>query len=311
MSARVQGSWPQFRSAVEELHLDEGDASEAESADEHSNEQNSLPLYHALRLNLQRLGHSEFFAGAAESDWRVTPPIIAITERESGWAGVLAGARSRNLLQRVAVAAAAAQCEVQTLTLPACPDQIRLAASRKDALHAVAEQAGLIFQDSAPAAILSSIPCITDPAVRRSAPLPFGPEWRVERFSPSALAWKGAKAGDANTVPLGLFRFSRRHESLTFLCSSGSTFRVPAQVGKYLVLKSRRRRILRYDPPSKRLSVPAICRPPFLVERALVLCSGEPPQYEARTSMTGLLHYTDVPAQIARLTSALLRQELR
>jgi hypothetical protein len=291
--------------------MDTSDAGEAEAADEHSAEQNALPLYHALRLNLQRLGHAEFFAGAAESDWRVTPPTIAITEYESGWVGVLTGARSRNLLQRVAVAAAVGQCEFQTLPLPACPDQIRLAASHLDGLHAVAEHAGLLFQDSAPAAILSSIPCISDPAVRRSRPLPFGAEWRVERFSPSSLSWKSAKAGAANTIPVGLFRFSRRHESLAFLCSSGSTFHVPAQVGKYLVLKDRRQRILRYDPDSKRFSVPASCRPPFLVERALVLCSGELPRYEARTSMTGLLHYADVPAQIARLTSALLRQELR
>ncbi len=309
MSARVRGSWPQFRAAVEELHLNEGDDSEPEAADEQSAEQNSLPLYHALRLNLQRLGHAEFFSGAAGSDWRVTAPTLAVTEHERGWVGVLAGARSGRLLQRVT--AAATHCELETLAFPAYPDQIRLVAADLRALRGAAEHAGLLFQDSAPTAILSSIPCVDDPTIRRSAQLPFGAEWRVEQFAPSSLAWKIANAGEANSASFGLFRFSRRYERTVFLCSSGSAFRVPGQVGKYLVLKGRRQRILRYDPISKRLSVPASCRPPFLVERALVLCSGAPPRYEARTSMTGLLFYADVPAKIARLTSALLRQELR
>ena len=309
MSARVQGSWPQFRAAVEALHLNDSDDNESEKADEHSPEQNSLPLYHALRLNLQRLAHAEFFSKTAGNDWRVAPPTLAVTECNRGWIGVLAGARSGRLLQRVG--AAATNCELQTLTFQACPDQIRLVADDRRDLRDAAEQAGLIYQDCAPAAILASIPCIDDPLIRHPAQLPFGDEWRVERFSPSSLAWRGATAQYANTAASGLFRFLRRHERPVFLCLSGTAFRVPGQVGKFMVLKARRQRILCYEPASNRFSVPASCRPPFLIERALVLCSGEPPHYETRTSMTGLLHYANVPAQIARLTSALLRQELR
>src|ERR1700693_4891014 len=58
MSARSRGSWQQFRAAVEELHLDDGDAGAKEDDDSH--DQFALPLYQTLRFNLQRVGHAEF-----------------------------------------------------------------------------------------------------------------------------------------------------------------------------------------------------------------------------------------------------------
>ena len=65
MSARQQGSWQQFRAAVEELHTtDEGERGSCDDGD--APDSSSLPLYHTLRFNLQRLGHAEFFAGAGE-----------------------------------------------------------------------------------------------------------------------------------------------------------------------------------------------------------------------------------------------------
>jgi hypothetical protein len=312
MSARVQGSWQQFRAAIEELQLnDSSDTVDGESdeADEQPAERRSLPLYHEARLNLQRLGHAEFFSGAAGSDWRVAPPTLAVVEHERGWIGVLAGARSSALLQRLVVAAAG--CELNTSRLPACPDQIRLFASEQHQLRAAADIAGLQFQACAPAAILSSIPRIDDPAIRRPSQLPFGDDWRVEGFSPQALAWKPGSVASAHCASFGLYRFLRWHEASVFLCANGSVLRVPGQVGKYLALKASRRRIVSYNAGERRFSVPASCRPPFLIERALVLCSGVPPVYEARESSVGFLHYSNVPAQIARLTSALLLQELR
>jgi hypothetical protein len=262
-----------------------------------------------LRLNLQRLAHAEFFSGAAGSDWRVAPPTLAVTDHEQGLVGVLAGARSGKLLQRID--AAAVHCKLQTLVSPACPDQIRLLATDPDPLRDVAMRAGVLIQEHAPEALLCSIPCVDDPTILRSHELPFGKEWRVERFSPSALAWESATLPNASAASFGLFRFSRRWERPVFLCSRGSVFRLPSQVGKFIVLKGRRQRILHYEPASKTLSVPAICRPPFLIERALVLCSGMLPRYEPHAPRGGLLHYADIPSQIARLTSALLRQELR
>lgn len=309
MSARRKGSWQQFRTAIEELHMADSDGDQQGGAEEDTADQYALPLYQALRLNLQRLGHAEFFAGAGGSDWRVTPPTLAVSEHARGWLGVVAGARSPKLLQRLHIAVASE--ELETLAFPGCPDQIRIIAGGPRALAAIAERAGLLLQQDAPAAILASLPPIDDPAVHRPAELPFGVEWRVERFSPLNLGWKAAAREEAASTSGALFRFSLRHQRYVLLCSKGLAFHVPGQIGKYLVLRRRRRHVVRYDATNCRFSVPASCRPPFLVERALILCSGSPPSYEPGTSAAGVLHYSEIPSAIARLAAALLRQEFR
>src|SRR5439155_19382895 len=119
MSARREGSWQQFRAAVEELHFGDGATAGAEEDDD-APDQFALPLYQSLRLNLQRLGHAEFFAGAGAAEWRVAPPSLAVTKHARGWLGVFAGARSDKLLQRLHHATALPGLE--TLSFPSCPD---------------------------------------------------------------------------------------------------------------------------------------------------------------------------------------------
>jgi hypothetical protein len=83
MSARSQGSWQQFRAAVEELQLAEGSGSQETEDD--SPAMSVMPRYQILRLNFERLGHAEFFAGASPNGWRVTPPTLAAAEGQNGW----------------------------------------------------------------------------------------------------------------------------------------------------------------------------------------------------------------------------------
>lgn len=306
MSARRQGSWQQFRTAVEELHV--GESNDLGGEDDDSPDPFALPLYQTMRFNLQRLGHSEFFAGAGDADWRVTPPSLAVTQHARGWLGILVGARSPTLLQRLHAAVESASANMETLALPAYPDQILVAADNEGTVVAVAERAGLLLQSDAPASILTSLPPIDDACVRHPAQLPLGADWRIDRFSSENLAWKSATLDDAASASGGLFRFSLQHQRHVLFCVRGAAFRIPSQVGKYLVLRIRRRRrqVLRYDGQKRTLAVPASCRPPFLVERALVLCSGSPPSYE-----DGILHYTEIPENIAAIAAALLRQEVR
>jgi hypothetical protein len=62
LSARKQGSWPQFRGAVERLDLMES---------EEAGQDTSLSLHQRVRLNLERLGHVEFDAAGilTVQDW--------------------------------------------------------------------------------------------------------------------------------------------------------------------------------------------------------------------------------------------------
>lgn len=306
MSARRQGSWQQFRAAVEELHL--GESNDAGGEIDDAPDQFELPLYQALRFNFQRLGHAEFFAGAGGAEWRVTPPSLAVTQSAHGWLGILAGARSIRLLQHFH--AAIGPANLQTLAFAGYPDQLLVTANDEEVTAAVADRAGLIMQSDAPAALLTSLPPVDDACVRQPAQLPFGADWRIERFSSEDLGWRAAKLNDATSASSDLFRFSLRHQRHVLFCARGAAFRIPGQVGKYLVLKRCRRQILRYDARKRLLAMPASCRPPFLVERALVLCSGSPPSYE-RGARGGILHYGEIPQNIAALAAALLRQELR
>ena len=310
MSARGEGSWEQFRASVEELHLvDEGEHAEEELIEDAA-EESGLPLYHLLKLNLQRLGHSEFNAGAGGSDWRVTPPCIALTEHPSGSVGVLTGARSPALLARLRAA-----CEAVTLEThpwPASPDIYRLRAPDSKLIEAVGNAAGIRVQRDAANAILMSLPPIDDRSTLPPAVIPEGVEWTIERFSLDNLKWRSALRAEATGSAVGLFRFALRYRREVLLCTKQGVFRVPIQIGKYIVLKrGGRRRLMRYDAAARRLSVPASVRPPFLVERALLACSGALPAYEPQMGTPGWLHYSEVPAGVAQLATAVLRQELQ
>jgi len=85
----------------------------------------------------------------------------------------------------------------------------------------------------------------------------------------------------------------------------GQTFRVRSQVGNYYVAAVRRRQLLRYDSAARQLIVPDVCRPPLLVDRALILCSGFLPRYDNATST---LTYSDIPEGIAGKAASILCQ---
>jgi hypothetical protein len=190
------------------------------------------------------------------------------------------------------------------------PDQLLIAVDNRSMLAEVAERVGLILQNDAPAALLASLPPVDDPSVRYPAQRPFGLDWRNDKFAPDYHAWRTATHDDAAAASGGLFRFSLRHQRHMLFCTKGAAFRIPGQVGKYVVLRRRRCHVLRYDRQNRSLSVPASCRPPFLIERALILCSGSPPMYEVGPR-GGVLHYSEIPDSIAAIAAALLRQELR
>lgn len=309
MSARGEGSWQQFRSAVEELHLQEVDSAVGQAAEAEDAEVSGLPQYWVLRLNLQRLGHAEFAAGAGGRDWRVTPPVLAVTKHPNGVNAVLVGARSDNLLRRLADSGDDVRVERESCV--SCPDLIRVQSPDEDALLRLVERAVLRIQREAPTAILLSLPPVDDPGIQQFSEIPIGVDWKIERFSATTLGWASSTRDDIHSCVLGLFRFTLRYQRRVLLCIHGVPYAMPAQVGKYVVLRRRRRWVLRYDSAHQRLSLPASCRPPFLVERALILCSGALPLLEPKRGSAGILHYCGVPRAVAQLASAVLRQEFR
>ncbi len=299
LSARREGSWRQFRAAVEELHSEETDSC-AEDNDQ-------FPLHQHLRLDFERLAHVEFFARGCENGWRVTPPTLAAHPVQGGVRGVLCGARSPALLDRVL--RAAERFGGETLNAPGVPEVIRLVAADTQTLTGVTSNIGVQFQTDAPLAILSQVPPC-DPPLRgaKQAEFPVGVDWEIHEFDKLNLAWRKTERRNVETGRAGMFRFQLRYQRPRhFLRRKQSTLELPRAIGLYTLLRRSRRDLLRYDVSERALRLPAICRPPLLLERALVLCSGTPPVYDAtRASLT----YADVPLQIARFAAELLRQPL-
>ena len=302
LSARREGSWRQFRVAVEELCVAEDtEASAGEPAEE-----DEFPLHQQLRLNLERLAHVEFFARQCEDGWRVAPPTLAASYADGRWLGVLCGARSDALRERFAQAGAAVDFQVNQQA--GAPDVLCVLAKEKHDLVRLAEQAKVRFQSDAPLAILSHLPA-TDPPSRRSpmAEFPQGADWKIHEFQAEQLRWSAIQRNEANARRTGLFKFTIHFQRPRyFIRLEGRTHELPRAIGFYAFLR-RRKQVLRYDRAARTLTLPAVCRPPLLLERALVLCSGLAPAFDPRDSR---LTYARVLEDIARFAAQLLRQDL-
>lgn len=296
LSARSSGSWHQFRSAVEEIISDGVESKDGGPE--------FYPLYQRLRFSLQSLAHVEFDAEGCENGWRITPPVLALSNAcDACTVGILCGARLPPLISRLEELGGVA---FERHSAVDQPDIIRMAAPRADMLLSLAETAGIRVQKDAPAAILGCLPPI-DLALWPEVPLPFGKDWSVERFEirRKLSSWVESSVAEAKRSMGGLFRFSRFHTYEHYLRASRRTFRCVGQAGKFFLLAQRGKQVLRYDRNTASLSVPAIFRPPFLTERALVLCSGFLPYYEPASR---LLVYRNIPESIAAFAGYILRQ---
>lgn len=311
MSARGTGSWSQFRAAVEELFREvENGAEEDEDADDVT--AGALPAYQMARLNLQRLGHVEFFADSSGVKWRVVPSALAVHKDRDQWIGILCGTRPPDLCARLGCNGV--KCESESAS--GMPDCIRVVARDVTALEKACKAVGVLIQLDAPASLLAALPPVDDPRSRVAEDVPPAPGWAIERFSTANLGWTTRRSrgdGELNydgvlACQTGLFRFRRKHQRFYYLRWRGKTYRVNSQVGKYAVLwHMRARHLLKYDRSRCILTVPVSLRPPLLVERALILHTGLLPSLDGATNR---LRYA-VPVELARMAAELLRQEVQ
>lgn len=304
LSAKGNGSWSQFRGAVEAFLAEQtsesrdSDQEEADSGANHS----VLPVHQRICLELQRLGHVEFaWNEQGQGSWRVVPPTIALfpNRRDNG---ILCGARSLELSTRLDDLE---NIQVETTERIWMPLRITVQ-GEPGAVSRAATRTGCLVQEDAANAILAAVPSVREQAAWRRTEIPETSGWTVHRFSSTKFRWEDASASDAATTRNGFFRFVMKHQRFHYLRRYGCTYKVPGQIGKYAVMR-RKRGVLAYDSTSGVFSVPPIFRPPLLMERALVLCSGLLPEFD---STSRRVTYAGVPADVARLVGQLLRQEV-
>ncbi|MEW8232445.1 MAG: hypothetical protein AB2745_19140 [Candidatus Thiodiazotropha endolucinida] len=300
MAAKKSGTWSRYRAAIDELQISEELNSDDEDLEEDVPDDTSLPLHHRLKLNLERLGHAEFFRKDFESGWRVVPPILACGSRGMGVSGILCGARTDDILDKVSEISSS---PISVTEQTECPDRIEIVAEELSYLEQLAISSGLYFQPDAVDMLLASIPPIDNWQYLAQAELPFGEDWEAHRFSTESLGWLSVTVSEVRATSLGLYRFRIGHRLEYYAGLRGKTYKIPVQVGKYLLLRRRRKHVVAYNSDTQVFSVPVTCRPPLLVDRALTLCSGLVPCIEG-----GRLIYTNVSRSAAMTAKNLLRQ---
>jgi len=294
LSARREGSWGQFRSAAEEI-LSGADGTPANGR---------AVSYQDMRFALEQLGHVEFEGRDAEGGWRVAPPVLAVSQQTENFIGIMCGARSSLLMARLR-SAGGEGCEI--LQSEFHPSVVRISARELQPLSQIAADAGLGFQPDTPVRILSCAARVEYLAGSRPAQLPFGSDFEVSRFVVvrAGCRWLPSSDAEAAHAADGLYRFIRFQIPEHYLKRSGRVLKVDGQTAKFFLLAQRRRQVLRYDRLSRTLSVPGICRPPLLIDRALALCTGYPAAWEPGKRM---LTYTGIGEDIAGFAASLLSQ---
>lgn len=301
LSAIGDGTWARYRAALDELAVPRTAEDPMDDIDEDVPVKGSLPQHLRIKFNLERLGHAEFFRSDFKNGWRVVPPTLVSMPGRTDARGLLCGARTNQLLTRLRKLAGARKVLVSPQV--ECPDRIVFKCSSLQELSELATAGRLIFQQAGINRLLTAIPPIDSHHLKTPSELPFGQDWEVNRFSTRSLTWIDSSIDEARGRIFGLFQIRIPFRQEYFLIVQGQAYKLPVQVGKYIVLKRAHRRVLHYDQEREILSMPVACRPPLLLDRALTLCTGLIPEV-----VQGRLAYHSVEPRHSRAAMRLLRQ---
>ena len=214
LSATGDGTWSRYRTALDELAVANTSGDPLDDTDENVPAARSLPQHVRIRLNLERLGHAEFFCRDFPNGWRVVPPTLVSMPGAKNVRGVLCGARTDQLL--TSLRELAGEAKVFVTPQDECPDRIVLKCSSLRELSEIATKGRLIFQEDGIDRLLTAIPPVDNHQLRVPSELPFGQDWQVNRFSARSLTWVESSIDEARSRIFGLFQIHIRFRSRVF-----------------------------------------------------------------------------------------------
>lgn len=256
----------------------------------------------AIRRNVDELltlGHIELLPGA---DWKVAPPVLAtLPRRPNGIASaVLCGARTPGVLASLASACASVGVQLETQPAAGRPSVIRVMAGSSSGLAAAASAAGISLQHDAALTLLACLPAIRD-WPRKRCPMVAGRVETVRRFSRSRIGWVTSTLAEATAARSGFFRIKRDWDWVSLLKTDVSECAyIDDRAGR--LAAAAKLKTAAWTASSSALDLPAQLYPPAPIARALTLCTGFLPQYEAATRR---ISFAGVPPEILRLTLAI------
>ena len=303
LSSNKFGTWDRYKTAIEELRAGEELIDNNKNIKSNTSDSNRLPFYQRLRLNLERIGHVEFFRNDFKNGWRVVPPILISVDSNDQVFGILCGARTEDIIDKLRIEA---DDSIILISQNECPDCIEIRANSTNQLEKIAKTAGVSYQAKTTQLLLAAIPSVDNWQLRKKAEIPFGKDWEVQKYSAETLGWSSSDIGKIRSSSFGLFKIKIDYKYDYYIKLRDISYKTPVQVGKYIILRGKRKNIIMYDDVKQKLSLPISCRPPLLIDRALTLCSGLLPNIK-----NGQLIYSKINHITAITATNLLRQRMR
>lgn len=249
--------------------------------------------------NLAMLGHLEIVNGMS---WRIAPPVLAglPSDRADGPCAILCGARTPGVLTSLGTACRSAGAQMTVTVVPDRPSIVRVTAASKTALASAAAEAGIPLQRETAFTLLACLPTIRN-WLRTPCPMVAGRVHTVRRFSRSKVRWVSSTLAEATDAKAGFFRIKRDWDWVSIL-KTGVTdcAYIDDRAGRLAV--AYRLREARWNAHSRTLSLPSQLYPPGTIGRALTLCTGSLPQFDATSHQVS---FSGVTPEILRLTLAI------
>lgn len=254
---------------------------------------------HRIVDDFAMLGHLELVNGTA---WRIAPPVLAGLPGgvDESPGAVLCGARTPGAVAGLSAACHSAGAQMTLTPVLGRPAVVRVIVPSNTMLASVADTARLVLQHDAAFALLACTPAIRD-WPRTPCAMVGGRVETVRRFSRSKVGWVDSTLAEATAARAGFFRIKRDWDWVSLLKTGISECAYIDDRAGRLAAASKLREAS-WTGESRTLSLPEQLFPPGTIARALTLCTGALPQYEAASRR---ISFAGVTPEILRLTLAI------
>lgn len=249
--------------------------------------------------DLTTLGHLELLPGA---NWKIAPPVLAGLPRGSGGpvSAVLCGARTPGVLASLVSACMGAGVQLAMQAIAARPAVVRVMAASNGELAAVASASGIPLQHDAALTLLACTPTIRG-WPRTPCPMVGGRVETVRRFSRSRIGWVASTLAEASAARSGFFRIKRDWDWVSLLKTGVSECAyINDRAGR--LAAAVKLKAASWTAGSSALDLPGQLFPPTPIARALTLCTGYLPKYDAAARR---ISFAGIPPEILRLVLAI------
>jgi hypothetical protein len=306
ISKRQRLKWPVFKEIFGALY-----------ADLSKRIQNS-PGLTALRIHttraFQTLGHIEIVFDADGGYVCIAPPVLVRLPKTGLPEFVLCGARSPETVDSLVGAAkhtrGAVEVEVDS-RVAIGPTRVVIKANTTALVQQIASESGIRFQlDPAAWRLANYSGSLAEYVDSRAWAYEPDLNWARADFNPQSLRFEQRPLEDRS---LSRYQDPVRTVYRHFLWNSGKRAEVNLDWGRYAALNLAGVNVLFYSPQDHSFLVPANTPLPPLLNRALGLCTGKPPEFVTRQFGQSLdfYKYEAVPHDIAALVAQKAGQALQ